>query len=121
MIRRIGWVVRRLQTISILAIAAVMWAVRMIDLQVIGILGRDQPIARVSRRFGPVIWWTLPILFVTGAIQIVGEPARSLENPVFRLKMALLAAALLVTLSYQIPLRKNPSYWDPLHGRHRLA
>jgi hypothetical protein len=106
------------QTIHILAIAAVMSAVLMIDLRLIGILGRDQLIARVSRRFGPVIWWSLPILLATGIIQIIGEPSRSLENPVFRLKMALLAGALIVTLAYQIPLSRNPSYWDP---RRRAA
>jgi hypothetical protein len=111
-IKTIGWIVPTVQTIHILSIAAVMSAVLMIDLRLMGILGRDQLIARVSRRFGPVIWWTLPILLATGVIQIIGEPARSLENPVFRLKMALLVGAMLVTLGYQMPLSRDPSYWD---------
>jgi hypothetical protein len=117
-VKTIGWIVPTVQTIHILAIAAVMSAVLMIDLRLIGILGRDQLIARVSRRFGPVIWWSLPILLATGIIQIIGEPSRSLENPVFRLKMALLAGALIVTLAYQVPLSRNSSYWDP---RRRTA
>jgi len=111
-IQSAGWIVPTVQTVHILSIAAVMSSVLMIDLRLIGILGRDQPLARVSERFRPVIWWTLPILLATGIVMITGEPARSLESPVFQLKMALLLAAIMVTLSYQVPLGRDSSYWD---------
>jgi hypothetical protein len=45
-----------------------------------------------------VIWWALPVLLATGAIMIIGEPVRSLANPVFQLKMALLLSAIAVFL-----------------------
>jgi len=111
-IQTTSWIVPAVQTVHILAIAAVMSSVLMIDLRLLGILGRDQPLARVSERFLPVIWWTLPILLATGILMIIGEPVRSLESPVFQLKMALLAAAMVVTLSYQVPLGRDPSFWD---------
>jgi hypothetical protein len=93
----------------------------MIDLRLIGMLGRDQPLARVSRRFAPVVWWALPLLLATGAIMITGEPARSLQSPVFQLKMALLAAVIVVTLGYQVPLGKDASFWDASSRRRRAA
>jgi hypothetical protein len=72
------------QTIHILSIAAVVGSVLMINLRLLDVAGRDQPLKRFFlRAFLPVIWWTLPILLVTGVIMIVGEPVRSLENPVF--------------------------------------
>jgi hypothetical protein len=111
-IQRTDWVVPLVQTIHILSIAAVVSAALMIDLRALGALGRDQSVAGVSRRFQPVIWRALPILLLTGLILIVGEPTRSLENPVFGLKMALLAAAIAVTLAHQLPLRKDAAYWD---------
>ena len=94
------WVVPAVQTIHILAIAAVMSSVLMLDLRLLGIVGADQPLARVTNRFRPVIWWTLPILLVTGVVMIIGEPARSLANPVFQLKMLLLLAAIAVTAAF---------------------
>src|SRR5207302_659199 len=70
-----GWVVPTVQTVHILAIAAVMSSVLMLDLRLLGTVGRDQPLERVTSRFRPVIWWTLPILLaitmVIGSIAVV--------------------------------------------------
>jgi hypothetical protein len=74
--------------------------VLMLDLRLLGIVGSDQPLARVTNRFRPVIWSTLPILLATGVVMIIGEPARSLANPVFQLKMLLLLAAIAVTAAF---------------------
>lgn len=120
-IQTVSWIVPAVQTVHILAIAAVMGSALMINLRLIGILGRDQPLAHVSDRFVPVIWWALPILLATGIIMIVGEPVRSLENPVFQLKMCLVIAAIAVTLSYQVPLGKSPSFWDVTRGRRAAS
>src|ERR1700687_5623333 len=106
-IQRTDWVVPLVQTIHILSIAAVVSGALMIDLRLLGALGRDQSVARVSGRFRPMIWRPLPILLLTGVVLIVGEPSRSLENPVFGLKMALLAAAIDITVDQPLPLRKG--------------
>src|SRR6267142_712184 len=107
-IQTVNWIVPAVQTVHILAIAAVMGSVLMINLRLMGAVGRDQALPRFSERFLPVIWWALPVLLATGIIMIVGEPVRSLENPIFQLKMCLLIAAIIVTLGYQIPLGKDP-------------
>ena len=95
-----GWAVPALQTIHILAVAAVMASALMLSLRLAGMVWRDEPLPRVYARFRPVIWWTLPILLATGAVMIIGEPARSLANSVFQLKMLLLLAAIGVTAAF---------------------
>jgi hypothetical protein len=92
-----GWVVPTVQTIHILSIALVIVSALMIDLRLVGLVAVDQPLERVTARFLPFVWWPLLALLATGAIMIIGEPARSLENPVFQLKMSLLVGALIVT------------------------
>jgi len=99
-----GWAVPALQTIHILAVAAVMASALMLSLRLAGMVWRDEPLPRVYARFRPVIWWSLPLLLATGAVMIIGEPARSLENPVFQLKMTLLVSAIVVTL---LPFRNR--------------
>jgi hypothetical protein len=120
-IQTTGWVVPTVQTVHILAVAAVMASILMIDLRLLGVLGREQPVARVSERFRPVIWWTLPILLASGILMIIGEPVRSIENPIFQLKMALLVTAIIVTLSYQVPLGRDPAFWDLTGSRRGVA
>jgi hypothetical protein len=115
------WIVPTVQTIHILGIAAVLSSALMIDLRLLGVAGRDQPLARISARFRPVIWWTLPILLATGIVMITGEPARSLANSVFQLKMLLLIAAIAVTLGFQAPLNKNAAFWDASGSRRGAA
>ena|SRR5262249_18639678 len=120
-IQTVSWIIPAVQTLHILAVAAVVTSALMIDLRLLGIRGMDQSIDSIARRFLPFIWWPLPVLLVTGLILIVAEPARALQNPVFFLKMGLLLAAAGVTLACQLPLRKEPTFWDASPGRKRTA
>ena len=106
-IQTTGWIIPTVQSIHILSIALLIASALMIDLRLLGFVGIDQSLKRVSARFLPFIWWTLPVLLATGSIMIIGEPVRSLENPVFALKMCLLLVAILVTGVYQIRLRND--------------
>jgi hypothetical protein len=106
-IQTTGWIIPTVQSIHILSIALLIAAALMIDLRLLGFVGLDQSLKRVSGRFLPFIWCTLPVLLATGSIMIIGEPVRSLENPVFALKMCLLVGAIVVTGVYQIWLRND--------------
>ena len=107
-----NWVVPTVQTVHILAIAVVASSALMIDLRLIGAFWADRPLKDVTARFLPPVWWSLPVLLVTGAIMIISEPARSLKNPAFQLKMTLLIAALVVTGLFQILTRRNATFGD---------
>jgi hypothetical protein len=119
-IQTVNWIVPAVQTVHILAIAAVMAAAVMIHLRVLGVVAREQPLRPYSSRFLPVIWWALPVLLATGIIMVVGEPARALKNSIFQLKMLLVLSAIAVTFIYQAPLKRQPSYWT-LTPSHRAA
>ena len=120
-IQTVDWIVPAVQTVHILAIAAVMSSVLMINLRLIGVLGRDQPLPAFSARFLPVIWWALPVLLATGLIMAIGEPVRSLENWIFQLKMCLVIAAIAITWGFQAPLKKNPEFWSVTGGRRTAS
>jgi hypothetical protein len=120
-IQTVHWIVPAVQTIHILAIAAVMSSMLMINLRLVGVIGRDLPLRPYSARFLPVIWWALPVLLVTGIVMIVGEPVRSLENTVFQVKMLLVIAAIAITLLYQVPLNREPAYWTLTGGRRAAS
>src|SRR5262249_46770835 len=74
-----------------------------------------------SERSVRIIWWALPVLLVTGIVMIIGEPARSLQNPVFQLKMCLVITAVVITLCFQAPLRRNSTFWDATAARRGFS
>jgi hypothetical protein len=110
------WVVPTVQTVHILAIAVVASSALMIDLRLVGLFWADRPMKQVTARFLPLVWWPLLILFVTGLIMVISEPARSLKNPAFQLKMALLICALIVTGLFVFLQRRNAKFGDLRKG-----
>jgi hypothetical protein len=120
-IQAAGWVVPTVQTIHILAIAVVASSALMIDLRLMGVFWANRPMQAVTARFLPLVWWPLLVLLATGLIMIIAEPARSLKNPAFQLKMLLLIAALTVTWLFQSVRRRNASFGDGGAGARATA
>jgi hypothetical protein len=120
-IQTADWVIPAVQTVHILAVAAVLSSILLVNLRFAGLKGRNQSIAAVTARYLPIIWYGLPILLATGTTLIIAEPSRSLQNWVFIVKMALVLLAAGVTLAYQIPLRRDQEFWDCSSSRRRLA
>src|SRR5262249_50704774 len=83
-----------LQAIHIMAVAMVGSSVLMIDLQILGVVGRSQTMAQVVHRFVPWLWAGLVVLIITAIPLIIAEPRRDLTNWTFHLKMAMIAAGI---------------------------
>jgi hypothetical protein len=108
----VEWIIPMVQSVHIIAIAIVMSSVVMVDLRLMGVMGRTQSISGLNRRFLPWVWWSLLVLLVTGAVLITAEPRRDLLNPVFQAKMALLVVAMAVTVVFQTTVARNMEIWD---------
>ena len=115
-IQTVLWIIPTIQIVHILAIAAVAGSALMINARLLGLLDRDLPMRDVARRFLPVIWWALPVLLTTGLLMIVGEPARSLKNPIFQTKVALILLAIAHIAVFQARLARTPEGFDATHG-----
>lgn len=107
-----AWVVPTIQSIHIVAIGIVVASVFMIDLRVLGWAERDQTLLQTVNRFGPWLSWALGVLLITGALMVVGEPARELLSFSFWLKMALVAIGSLIAAAFQIAVRRNERRWE---------
>ena len=105
-IQIVPWIIPTVQTIHILAIAAVIGSMGFLDLRVLGIAGRGQSLASVRDRLLPWLWRGLIVLLLTGIVMMIGEPGRSLVNPIFQLKMVLLVIAAVMTVLCARALRQ---------------
>lgn len=109
------WAIPVFQTLHILAIAAAFGSVLMINLRILGLAGRRNTMTQTARRYLPWVWWALAVLIVTGLAMVVGEPVRELINPVFWVKMGLVAGVILVSLWFQATVRRNMATWETTH------
>jgi uncharacterized membrane protein len=107
LIQKVFWIIPTVQAVHILAISVVLASMAMFDLRLLGLAGKRNSIASLSRRFMPWAWGALIVLAVSGCILIVGEPKRALGNVAFLLKMCMLATAIIVTLGFQSVLKRD--------------
>jgi hypothetical protein len=91
------WIIPTIQSIHIVAIGVALVSAFMIGFRVLGWTGSDQTLADTRDRFWPWLLGSLLVLLATGALMVVGEPARELLAFSFWLKMALVLAATLLT------------------------
>jgi hypothetical protein len=117
----IGWMVPTVQTVHILAIAAVLASASMVNLRLVGVGARSQTMDAVSARFTPWVWSAIVLLALSGSILILIEPARPLTNPVFFVKLVLIVGVVLLMLAIVLPLRRDASYWERSASRRRAG
>ncbi len=110
-IQTVLWIIPAVQTMHILCVAIVMSTMAMLDLRLVGVTGRGQPIAQAVRRWAPWVWGTLPVMLLTGCILIIAEPTRELMNPYFRAKMVMLVVAVAIMLLLSVK-NKDAAYWQ---------
>lgn len=91
------WVIPTIQSIHIAAIGVALVSAFMIGFRVLGWIGSDQTPVETMDRFWPWLAGSLVVLLATGAVMIVGEPARELLAFSFWLKMCLVVIATALT------------------------
>jgi hypothetical protein len=122
LIRQESWIIPSLQSIHILAIAALFSSALIINLRLIGKADAGQALTATLARFVPWIWTAFLVLAATGAFLVIGEPKRELTSAPFWIKMSLIVVGLAATLWLQRSVSRNPAEWDRPEnaGRARL-
>jgi hypothetical protein len=111
------WVTPMVQSLHIMAIAALSGSVLMVGARLARLAGTDMPIQAIEARYAGVVWWSALVLLVTGVVLVIGEPARELLNVLFRLKMLLVLALLALMAVFQWGARQGTDLWSHGYGR----
>lgn len=116
-IQSVTWIIPTLQTVHILAISVILGSILLVDLRLLGALGRGVALDAVVGRFAIWLWSALLVLALTGSVLVVGEPERAVTNPVFQIKLALIAVAAFATLAITRPVVRDPLFWTASPAR----
>jgi len=110
-----------LQTIHLLCIVAIMASIVMIDLRVLGLAVPSQDIGEMIARLSPWTLWGIVGAGSSGIWFILARPNRYFSNPVFQIKFALLALAIILTFAFYRWGRIQTGIWDGAGSRFSLA
>jgi hypothetical protein len=117
----LSWFVPTIQSIHILAIAAVVTLLGMLNFRLLRITRSGPSLQNLAAGYVPWVWRALVVLLITGILLTITEPARELMNDVFRLKMLLVVALVILTIVLRATIRRSPEYWTSTPQRRRLG
>lgn len=90
-----------------------------LDLRILGV-ARGVPLTEF-RRFQPALWGGFGLNAVSGVLLLVGYPTKALTNPVFYLKLLLIAAAMVLFVRIDRLIRTGDPVAPPTAQLRRLA
>jgi len=103
-LRHSTWGFAIIETVHLLGLAAFGGAILIVDLRLLGIGLRRQPISRIARELSPVLVGSLGVMLISGLLLVMTGPMKYYHSPSFRLKMLflLLAVAFYFTLHRRV-------------------
>ena len=100
------------QTFHLLGIAVIMSSVVLLDLRILGLALPSQDVQELTRRVMPWVWWTLPVMLLSGSMFVFARPRRYFTNPIFGLKFALLVPAIALAAVLHFVSVRKPDSWS---------
>ncbi len=99
------------ETAHVLAIALIVGTVITVDLRVLGVIFRKEPVTRVAQALLPLTWYGFALMLITGIPLFAAEAMKLYANPAFRLKLLLLALAGCNALLFHSTVYRSVETW----------
>jgi hypothetical protein len=106
------WLFPMLETAHLFGIVSLVGATSALDLRLIGLTMKGEPVSRIARRLLPWAWAGLTIQVVTGFCLFASEATRCYDNEAFRIKMVMLVLAGLNALIFHETVYRRVASWD---------
>jgi hypothetical protein len=114
-----AWMLPVIQSMHITGIGIAVGSALMMTLRLLGWVGTDQTLLENQRRFGPWLTGALCLLLASGGLLILAEPIRELITFSFWLKMACVAAMVVIFALFQASVRKHGPEWEQTLSKRR--
>lgn len=92
-----SWAFAAIEALHLLGLALIGGAVLIVDLRILGLVLKGQPVSRVAHQAHPWVNRTLPLMIVSGLALVMSEPIKCYYSTPFWIKMATLSCAILFT------------------------
>jgi len=100
------------ESIHVLAITLLAGTVSILDLRLLGVVLKKEPVSQVAENILPLTWTGFAAMFITGAMLFASEAVKMYENPAFRVKLLLMVLAGLNPLIFHSTVYKSVAAWN---------
>jgi hypothetical protein len=101
-----------LESVHVLAITLVVGSIAAVDLRLLGLASRSQPITRLVRDILPLTWISFAVAVLTGITLFISNAIDYAHNVSMQLKMLLLVIAGLNMLVFHFVTYRSVGAWD---------
>ncbi len=114
-IREAGLWFPGIETVHVLALSLVVGSIATVDLRLLGLARREEPVWQVASKALPWTWTAFVIAAITGGLLFSSAAVKYTANPIFLSKMALLVAAGLNMAMFHAFTGKTITAWKESH------
>jgi hypothetical protein len=100
-----------IETVHVLGIMLMAGTIIAVDLRVLGIVFRGQPVQRIVGALLPLTWWGFALMLSSGLPLFAAESIKLIHNPAFQMKLALLTLAGANALLFHRTVYKRVGDW----------
>ena len=111
-VRDSEWLFPIIETVHIIGIVLLVGSTSVLDLRLMGLTYRQQPVSKLAWRFLPWAWVGFVIQVITGALLFASEATKMYDNPGFRIKMLLIVVAGLNALVFHSIAYQSVNKWE---------
>jgi hypothetical protein len=87
------WAFTTIEVVHVFAVSFVLGTIAIVDLRLLGIASTKRPFAELSRKVLPFTWAAFVVAVIAGLLLFISRATEYFVNPVFWIKMVLIAAA----------------------------
>src|SRR5579864_3076236 len=106
------WLFPVIETIHIFGIIALVGSTSILDLRLMGLTFREEPVSKLARRFLPWTWFGFVVQVTTGFLMFASEALKMYGNWAFIMKMILIGAAGLNAFIFHSLAYQSVDRWD---------
>ena len=111
-LRESNWIFSLIETLHVLSIAVMAGTIAIVDLRLLGVSFRQQPVTRLTQQVTPITWIGFSLMAASGTLLFIAQPEKNAANPAFQIKLVLLVLAGLNLVVFHRLVFRDVARWD---------
>jgi hypothetical protein len=111
-IHKNAWAFTTVEVVHVFAVSLVIGTIAIVDLRLLGFAFTKRPFAELSKQLLPFTWTAFVVVVAAGALLFMSRATQYFVNPVFWVKMALIALAGVNMMIFEFITVRSVRSWN---------